>query len=110
MAYVKKGDSVIIDELSFQKFMEYRETKGLTTGWDWMSLPSGTLLEVTGLIFRTTGSRRKKKNETDKPKKRGRSCWVKCAVVTPIRLTGQEHLIPSWLLKGAVVSHIKTEE
>lgn len=110
MAYVKKGDSVIIDELNFQKFMEYRENKGLATSWEWMTLPAGALLEVTDLVFRTTGARRKKKSDGDKPRRRARSCWVKCCVVTPITYTGQEHLIPSWLLKGVVVSHITPEE
>ncbi len=116
MAYVKPNDVVLIDEVSFDNFMDYRAKRGLATGWGWMHLPAGTMMEVQELIFRTTGGRRYRKTKTDENgeekvyKRRGRSCWVKCNIVTPIHMSGQEHTIPSWLLKKAVVSHIKAEE
>jgi hypothetical protein len=73
------------------------------------------MMEVQELIFRTTGSRRRRKTMTDENgeetsySRRGRSCWVKCNIVTPIERIGEEHIIPSWLLKKAVVSHIQAE-
>tara|TARA_E500000331_G_scaffold276777_1_gene269387 strand:- start:34 stop:399 length:366 start_codon:yes stop_codon:yes gene_type:complete len=115
MAYVKPEDIVLIDEIHFQSFMDYREKKNLSTGWDWMHLPLGTMLEVEELIFRTTArwKARKKKDEDGEEytkRSKGRSCWVKCKIVTPIHLTGDSHTIPSWLLKKAVVSHIVAEK
>ena len=115
VAYVKTNDVVLIDEISFEKFMDYRAQRGLATGWGWMHLPSGTMMEVQELIFRTTGGRRYRKTKTEengeekKSYRRGRSCWVKCHIVTPIDRVGEEHTIPSWLLKKAVVSHIQAE-
>jgi len=35
---------------------------------------------------------------------------VKCSIVTPLEKLGEEHTIPSWLLKKAVVSHIQAEQ
>jgi len=116
MAYVKSKDIVLIDEVSFEQFMDYRAERGLATGWGWMHLPSGTMMEVQELIFRTGGGRRYRKAKTDEngeekiSSRRGRSCWVKCNIVTPISRVGEEHTIPSWLLKKAVISHIKNEE
>jgi hypothetical protein len=115
MAYVKANDVVLIDEINFENFMDYRAKRGLSTGWGWMHLPAGTMMEVQELIFRTTGSRRTRKIKTDdnekkKVTRRGRSCWVKCNIVTPIHLSGEKHIIPSWLLKTAVVSHIQAEQ
>ena len=116
MAYVKTNDVVLIDELNFDNFMDYRAKRGLATGWAWMHLPAGTMMEVQELIFRTTGSRRSRKTKTDENgeeksySRRGRSCWVKCNIVTPMHLSGQEHTIPSWLLKKAVISHIQSEK
>ncbi len=113
MAYVKASDVVLIDEINFEKFMDYRAERGLATGWGWMHLPAGTMMEVQELIFRTTGSRRRRKTKTDESgeeksySRRARSCWVKCNIVTPISRVGEEHTIPSWLLKKAVVSHIE---
>ena len=115
MAYVRKNDVVLIDDINFEQFMDYRAERGLETGWGWMHLPAGTMMEVQELIFRTTGGRRYRKTKTDENgeeqtyTRRGRSCWVKCSIVTPIHLSGEEHTIPSWLLKKAVVSHIKAE-
>ena len=80
MAYVKANDVVLIDEINFEKFMDYRAERGLATGWGWMHLPSGTMMEVQELIFRTTGSRRRRKTKTDENgeektfTRRGRSC------------------------------------
>ena len=108
MAFLKPADTVIIDNVSFEKFMDYRNQKNITSTWGWMHLPAGTLMEVKGLIFRTTG-RRKKKKVDEKGKetfRRGRSCWIKCKVVSPVSLTGDEHTIPSWVLKKSIVSHI----
>jgi hypothetical protein len=115
MAYVKTNDIVLIDELNFDNFMDYRAKRGLATGWGWMHLPAGTMMEVQELIFRTTGSRRTRKTKTDEDgektyTRRGRSCWVKCSIVTPLEKLGEEHIIPSWLLKKAVVSHIQAEQ
>ena len=115
MAYVKTNDVVLIDEINFEKFMDYRAQRGLATGWGWMHLPAGTMMEVQELIFRTTGGRRYRKTKTDENgeeqtySRRGRSCWVKCNIVTPIDRVGEEHTIPSWLLKKAVISHIQAE-
>jgi len=114
MAYVKPEDIVLINEMHFQNFMDYREKKNLATHWDWMHLPLGTMMEVEELIFRTT-SRWKSRKKTDEDgeeyskRSKGRSCWVKCKVVTPLHLSGTSHTIPSWLLKKAVVSHIIAE-
>ena len=115
MAYVKPEDIVLIDEMHFQSFMDYREKKNLSTHWEWMHLPLGTMMEVEELIFRTTGrwKARKKKDEDGeeyKKRSRGRSCWVKCKVVTPVHMSGQSHTIPSWLLKKSVVSHIVADK
>jgi hypothetical protein len=113
MAYLKPNDTVIVDSVSFEKFMDYREKKNLNNTWGWMSLPAGALLEVKELIFRTTGSRKKRKKfinnvgEEEVKVGKGRSCWVKCLVVTPVSLTGSEHTIPSWVLKKSIVSHEK---
>tara|TARA_B100000700_G_C14932118_1_gene802463 strand:+ start:748 stop:1098 length:351 start_codon:yes stop_codon:yes gene_type:complete len=113
MAYLKPADTVIVDSVSFEKFMDYREKRNLKNSWGWMSLPAGTLLEVKELIFRTTGSRKKRKKfindagDEEFKSSRGRSCWVKCSVVTPVSLTGAEHTIPSWVLKKSIVSHEK---
>ena len=41
--------------------MDYRSAKNLSTDWGWMHLPAGALMEVKGLIFRTTGRKKKKK-------------------------------------------------
>lgn len=108
MALLRQSDTVIIDHISFEKFMDYRNTKNLSTEWGWMHLPAGTLMEVKDLIFRTTGSRKRKKlDENGKETyRRGRSCWVKCAVVMPAERVGEEHIIPSWILKKGVVSHV----
>ena len=111
MSYLNTNDTVIIDNLSFEKFMDYREKKSLSNSWGWMQLPAGALLQVEDLIFRTTGSRKKKRKIVNKSGEeefrtsRGRSCWVKCTVITPVSLTGSEHIIPSWLLKKSIVSH-----
>ena len=114
MAYVKPSDSVLIDSLSFENFMDYREKKGLNSTWGWMHLPQGTMMEVVELIFRTTGRWKSKKTidengEEYKKRSKGRSCWVKCRVITPMDMSGQEHTIPSWLLKKAVVSHLQAD-
>ena len=108
-------DTVIIDDTRFEKFMDYREKKNLSTGWGWMQLPAGTLMEVQELIFRTTGrwkSRKKKDEDGEEYAKRskGRSCWVKCRVVTPVSRIGEEHTIPSWILKKSLVSHVPHQE
>ena len=114
MAYVKPEDVVLIDEINFQSFMDYREKRNLSTSWEWMHLPQGTMMQVEELIFRTTARwKAKKKVDEDgeeyKARKKGRSCWVKCKVVTPTHISGQEHTIPSWLLRKAVVSNIQAE-
>jgi len=115
MAYVRPDDIVLIDSMSFENFMDYREKRGLKNTWGWMDLPAGTMMEVKELIFRTTGRRRKRKstdengNETIKSSG-GRSCWVKCSIVTPLNLTGQVHTIPSWILKKRIVSTIPAEK
>jgi len=114
MAFLKKQDIVLIDQLSFENFMNYREKHNLGSSWDWMSLPSGTMMEVKGLIFRTTGRRRYQKIATEDGQeemryKRAKSCWVKCSIVTPMHLTGEEHIIPSWLLRQAVINVIPSE-
>ena len=114
MAYVYPGDSVLINDLHFHSFMDYREKRILSTSWDLMHLPLGTMMEVEELIFRTTGrwkSRKKKDEDGEEQTKRsrGRSCWVKCKIITPMNLNGQSHTIPSWLLKKAVVSHVIAE-
>lgn len=115
MAYVKTNDIVLIDDINFEKFMDYRAQRGLATGWGWMHLPAGTMMEVQELIFRTTGARRYRKTTTDDNSdeqtysRRGRSCWVKCNIVTPINRVGEEHTIPSWLLKKSVISHIQAD-
>ena len=115
MAYVKPNDIVLIDELHFQNFMDYREKKNLSNEWAWMHLPLGTMMEVEELIFRTTGRWKSKKKinedgEEYKKRSKGRSCWVKCKVVTPIHLSGKSHTIPSWLLKKSLVSHIIADQ
>ena len=112
--YVKPNDIVLIDSISFDKFMDYRDKKGLQGKWEWMNLPAGAMLEVKDLIFRTTGSKRKKKGKDKNDHEvvkysRGRSCWIKCAVVTPLNLTGEIHTIPSWILKKRVLSKISPE-
>lgn len=110
MPLLKPSDTVIIDAVSFEKFMDYRSQKKLATDWGWMQLPAGTLMEVTELIFRTTGSRRRKKidDEGKETFRRGRSCWIKCSIISPARRVGEEHIIPSWILKKAVVSHVES--
>ena len=111
MALFKQGDSVIIDSVSFSKFMDYRYERNLATNFEWMHLPPGTMLEVKDLIFRTTGSKKKKRKfinengEDDVKYTRGRSCWVKCSIVTPLRRNGEIHIIPSWILQGSLASH-----
>jgi len=112
MAILKPDDTVIIDSVSFEKFMDYRSQKNLSTGWGWMNLPAGTLMEVKDLIFRTTGSRKRKKvdDEGNKTYRRGRSCWIKCSVISPVSRTGEEHTIPSWILKKSIVSHISNTD
>ena len=112
---VEPEDIVLIDSISFEKFMSYREKRGLKDTWGWMHLPAGTMMEVKDLIFRTTGRRKKKKatDENDIETKKssgGRSCWVKCTIVTPINLTGEIHTIPSWVLKKKIVSRISAKE
>jgi len=115
MPLLNPSDTVIVDSISFDKFMDYREKRNLASSWAWMSLPSGTLMEVKELIFRTTGSRKKKKKVIDESGNenvkysRGKSCWVKCTIVSPISLVGQEHTIPSWVLKRSIVSHVKSD-
>jgi len=108
MPLLKPEDTVIIDEVNFEKFMDYRTQKNLSTSWGWMHLPAGTLMEVKDLIFRTTGSRKKKRTDADGKEvfRRGRSCWIKCSVISPISRTGEEHTIPSWILKKSIVSHV----
>ena len=113
MAYLKPDDTVIIDSTNFEKFMDYRSSKNLKSSWGWMHLPAGTLMEVKELIFRTTGRKRRKKTSGDedssrKRSRRGTSCWVKCKIVTPVNLSGEEHTIPSWILKKSIVSHISS--
>ena len=111
MPLLTERDTVIINETSFEKFMDYRKEKNLSVDYGWMRLPAGAMLEVKGLVFRTTG-RRKKKREDKEGKtsyRRGRSCWVKCAVVSPVARIGEEHTIPSWVLKKSIVSHVKAE-
>lgn len=115
MPYLKPDDTVIIDSINFEKFMDYRSEKNLKNTWGWMNLPSGTLMEVQELIFRTTGrkkSRKKAEESREEYNKRskGRSCWVKCKIVTPVKLSGEEHTIPSWILKKSIVSHISVGE
>ncbi len=114
MPYLKPDDTVIIDSTNFEKFMDYRSSKNLKSSWGWMHLPAGTLMEVKELIFRTTGRKRRKKISSDEESKRtsrrGTSCWVKCKIVTPVNLSGEEHTIPSWILKKSIVSHIKAAE
>lgn len=111
MPLLKEQDTVIINETSFEKFMDYRKEKNLSVEYGWMTLPTGAMLEVKGLIFRTTGSRKKKREDKDGKTiyRRGRSCWVKCSVVSPVSMTGEEHTIPSWILKKSVISHVKAE-
>ena len=115
MSYVKQDDIVLIDSINFENFMDYREKRGLKDTWGWMHLPAGTMMEVKDLIFRTTGRRRKKKttdeNDVETTKySGGRSCWVKCSIVTPLNLTGEIHTIPSWVLKKRIVSKISAKE
>jgi len=106
--FLKPSDTVIVDATSFQKFMDYREKNNLSTSWEWMTLPKGTLMEVRDLVFRTTGSKKRKRSvvgdngETKVKYRKGRSCWVTCKVV----MTGNEYTIPSWILKKSIVSHI----
>jgi len=111
MPILKESDTVIINETSFEKFMDYRKQKDLSVDWGWMNLPAGSMLEVKGLIFRTTGGRKRKKTDDDGNVsfRKGRSCWVKCSIVTPINRMGEEHTIPSWILKKTVVSHVQCE-
>ena len=111
MPLLREQDTVIINETSFEKFMDYRKEKNLSVEYGWMMLPAGAMLEVKGLIFRTTGRRKKKREDGDGKTvyRRGRSCWVKCSVVSPVSMTGEEHTIPSWILKKSVISHIKAE-
>ena len=109
MPLLKEQDTVIISETSFEKFMDYRKEKSLSVDYGWMKLPAGAMLEVKGLHYRTTG-RKKKKREDGEGKasyRIGRSCWVKCSVVSPIARIGEEHTIPSWILKKSVISHVK---
>ena len=112
--FLRPDDTVIVDSTSFQKFMDYREKNNLSSGWGWMTLPAGTLMEVKELVFRTTGSRKKKKTfvnengEEGVKYSRGRSCWVKCKIVMPATHVGEEHTIPSWVLKKSIVSHVAT--
>jgi len=115
MSYVKPNDIVLIDSISFENFMDYREKHGLKGTWGWMHLPAGTMMEVKDLIFRTTGRRRKKKVKDENDGKTvkysgGRSCWVECSIVTPLNLTGEIHTIPSWVLKKRVISTISAKE
>ena len=60
------------------------------------------------LILRTSHRIKKKKSDEEENtvRRRGRSCWVKCSVVTPIDRTGEEHIIPSWILSKHVLSQI----
>jgi len=114
MAYLKPCDTVVIDTINFEKFMDYRTKKNLTGTWAWMNLPLGTLMEVSELIFRTTASRKsvKKLDESAgeyKKRSKGRSCWVKCKIIMPIDLTGNEYTIPLWILKKSIISHVKKE-
>jgi hypothetical protein len=110
--FLRATDTVVVDSTSFEKFMDYREKNNLNRGWDWMNLPAGTLMEVQELIFRTTGSKKRKKKFVNKEGvedfkySKGRSCWVKCKIVTPVNRIGEEHTIPSWILKRSIVSHI----
>tara|TARA_B100000214_G_scaffold331601_1_gene272646 strand:- start:240 stop:599 length:360 start_codon:yes stop_codon:yes gene_type:complete len=109
--FLRPEDTVVVDTTSFEKFMDYRQKNNLNSSWGWMTLPAGTLMEVKELIFRTTGRKKKKKfvNEDggeDFKYSRGRSCWVKCKIVTPISHIGEEHTIPSWVLKKSIVSHV----
>jgi hypothetical protein len=114
--FLKTSDTVVVDSTSFEKFMDYRNKNNLGTGWGWMTLPAGTLMEVQELIFRTTGSKKKKKKFVNKDGtedfkySKGRSCWVKCKIVTPISHIGEEHTIPSWILKRSIVSHVAAGE
>ena len=111
MSLLRQQDTVIINETSFEKFMDYRKEKSLSVDYEWMKLPAGTMLEVKGLLFRTTG-RKKKKREDSEGKvsyRRGRSCWVKCSVISPVNRIGEEHTIPSWVLKKSIVSHVKAD-
>lgn len=115
MPLLKEEDTVIINETSFTKFMDYRREKNLSIEWGWMQLPAGSMLEVKGLIFRTTGRWKSKKKidengEEYKKRSKGRSCWVKCSVVSPINRIGEEHTIPSWILKRTVISHVSASE
>ena len=58
-------------------------------------------------------SQRKRKKIDDEGKetyKRGKSCWIKCTVISPVSLTGEEHTIPSWILKKSIVSHVSQAE
>ena len=48
MAYVKTNDVVLIDELHFDNFMDYRAERGLATGWAWMHLP---IEGLEGMMF-----------------------------------------------------------
>ena len=112
MPLLKEDDTVIINETSFAKFMDYRREKNLAIDWGWMMLPAGAMLEVKGLVFRTTGRRKKKRknSEGEEVYKRGRSCWVRCAVVSPVSRVGEEHTIPSWILKKTIVSHVRARD
>ena len=109
MPLLREQDTVIINETSFEKFMDYRKEKNLSVDYGWMMLPTGAMLEVKGLIFRTTGARKKKREDSEGKTayRRGRSCWVKCSVVSPISRIGEEHTIPSWVLKKSIVSHVE---
>ena len=113
MPLLREKDTVVINETSFTKFMDYRKEKNLSTSYGWMMLPAGSMLEVKGLIFRTTGARKKRKmgdEESSSSNRRGRSCWVECSIVTPINRIGEEHIIPSWVLKKTVISHVEAAE
>ena len=111
MPVLKEQDTVIISETSFEKFMDYRKEKNLSTDWGWMMLPAGSMLEVKSLIFRTTGRKKRKKRDSEGNHiyRRARSCWVKCSVVSPVSRIGEEHTIPSWVLKKTIVSHVKAD-
>ena len=115
MAFLNKKDIVLIDQLMFENFMSYREKRKLKNDWPWMTLPSGTMMEVRELIFRTTGRRRypkiNKPEDSQEPKPRARrSWWVKCSVITPLEMVGQEFVIPGWILRPALVNTIRAKE
>ena len=112
MPLLKPEDTVIIDSISFEKFMDYRSSKNLSTDWGWMHLPAGALMEVKDLIFRTTGRKKRKRinDNGEEVYRRGRSCWVKCSIVMPPDRVGEEHVSPSWILKKGVISHVQARK